>query len=65
MTNQIRATRGADLAVVYAGGVMSNRRIRPYLAEAVGGRVYFAPPAFSADNAAGVALLTALLHEKA
>ena len=65
MTNQIRASRGADLAVVYAGGVMSNQRIRPYLAEAVGGRVYFAPPAFSADNAAGVALLTALLHEKA
>ena len=65
MTNQIRAARGADLPVIFAGGVMSNRRIRPYLAEAVGGRVYFAPPAFSADNAAGVALLTALLCEQA
>ena len=37
--------------------------VRPWLAEAVGGRVYFAPPAFSADNAAGVALLTAMLHQ--
>ena len=64
MTNQIRESRGAHLPVVYAGGVMSNQRIRPMLQESVGGRVYFAPPVFSADNAAGVALLTALLHKE-
>ena len=64
MTNQIRESRGTGLPVVYAGGVMSNKRIRPLIQDGVGGRVYFAPPAFSADNAAGVALLTALLHQE-
>ncbi len=44
-----------NLPIVYAGGVMSNR----YLQSVLGGRknTYFAEPAFSADNAAGVALL--------
>ncbi|MBQ9783946.1 MAG: peptidase M22 [Clostridia bacterium] len=44
-----------DLPVLYAGGVMSNRRIQAML----GARAdtYFAEPQFSADNAAGTALL--------
>lgn len=43
------------LPVIYAGGVMSNR----YLQTLLGKRknTYFAEPAFSADNAAGIALL--------
>lgn len=43
------------LSVIYAGGVMSNR----YLQTLLGKRknTYFAEPAFSADNAAGIALL--------
>jgi N6-L-threonylcarbamoyladenine synthase len=46
--------------VVYAGGVMSNKFIRPILTKGAGWRVYFSEPAFSADNAAGTAILTAL-----
>lgn len=44
-----------ELSVIYAGGVMSNR----YLQTLLGKRknTYFAEPAFSADNAAGIALL--------
>ena len=48
------------LPVLYAGGVMSNRRIRRALAPL--GETYFAEPAFSADNAAGIALLTKKCH---
>lgn len=43
------------LPIVYAGGVMSNRRICELLAKR--DNTYFAVPAFSADNAAGIALL--------
>lgn len=43
------------IPIVYAGGVMSNRLIRPALASL--GESYFAEPAFSCDNAAGIALL--------
>lgn len=44
-----------SIPIVYAGGVMSNR----YLQGVLGKRqnTYFAEPQFSADNAAGVALL--------
>ena len=44
-----------NIPVIYAGGVMSNR----YLQAMLGARehTYFAEPQFSADNAAGVALL--------
>ena len=42
-------------SVVYAGGVMSNRIMRKALAD--GCDAYFAEPEFSADNAAGIALL--------
>lgn len=57
MTERLLAQYG-DLPVVYAGGVMSNGILRRYLEETFGGS--FAPPAFSADNAAGIALLGAL-----
>lgn len=45
-----------DLPIVFAGGVMSNRLIAGRLTQALG-NVFFAAPAFSADNAAGIALL--------
>lgn len=48
--------------VLYAGGVMSNRLIKEVLQRRFHG--YFAPPAFSADNAAGVALLAERLHQE-
>ena len=45
------------LPLVFAGGVMSNRIIAEELGKRLGANVYFAEPQFSADNAAGVALL--------
>ncbi len=54
MTAQLDATHG-HMPVVYAGGVMSNRYLQSVLATRPD--TYFAEPAFSADNAAGVALL--------
>lgn len=45
----------SDLPILYAGGVMSNSIIKNMLSPL--GNVCFAQPAFSADNAAGVALL--------
>ena len=61
-----RLTAGVDeqtpgVPIVYAGGVMSNRRIRERLAARE--NTFFAEPAFSADNAAGVALLCKRAHE--
>ncbi|MBO5929568.1 MAG: peptidase M22, partial [Clostridia bacterium] len=50
-----------DLPLVYAGGVMSNTLLKEALAARFGGR--FAPPQYSADNAAGIAVLTALKHK--
>ena len=41
--------------LLYAGGVMSNSLLRNALQERYGG--FFAPPSYSADNAAGIALL--------
>ncbi len=46
-----------SLPLVFAGGVMANQFIRKALTEKYG--ACFAEPAFSADNAAGVAVLTA------
>jgi N6-L-threonylcarbamoyladenine synthase len=43
---------------VFAGGVMSNRIIRDKIAAKLSD-VWFSEPAFSADNAAGIALLAA------
>ena len=44
-----------ELPVIYAGGVTGNRFISSYLEKKYG--AYFASPEFSADNAAGAALL--------
>lgn len=51
-----------DLHVIFAGGVMSNSRIKAHLEKL--GNVSFSEPQFSADNAAGVALMTKIRHEK-
>ena len=48
--------RYPGIPVVYAGGVMSNRYLQAVLAKRA--ETFFAAPEFSADNAAGVALLT-------
>lgn len=45
----------ADIPILYSGGVMSNQRIRQKLSNLKD--TYFAEPQFSADNAAGTALL--------
>ena len=50
--------RFGDLPLLYAGGVMSNTWIRRELEERYSG--VFAPPAYSADNAAGIAYLAAV-----
>lgn len=62
MTGKVLA-QYPDLPVVYAGGVMANR----FLQQSIGERfveqdLSFAPPAYSADNAAGTALLCAIKH---
>ena len=67
MTDQLQAGRAElgekPLPVVYAGGVMSNKFIRPILTKGAGWRTYFSEPAFSADNAAGTSILCALADE--
>ena len=54
MTKELDA-RIPPLSIVYAGGVMSNRYLQSRLSERA--NTYFAEPQFSADNAAGIALL--------
>lgn len=49
-----------NLPVLFAGGVMSDRLIRDRLSQQF--IAYFAEPAFSADNAAGIAFLCGLQH---
>ena len=44
-----------NIPIIYAGGVMSNGRIKKMLS--IFDNVYFSAPEFSSDNAAGVALL--------
>ncbi len=56
MSRDFRASYG-DMPLLFAGGVMSNGIIKENVKRELD-RVYFAEPAFSADNAAGVALLT-------
>ena len=56
MAKHMRAESPA-LPLVFGGGVMSNRIIAAELTAKLGRDVYFSAPAFSADNAAGVALL--------
>ena len=48
-------TEYPGLPVLYAGGVMSNKLMRKRLSDRF--TAYFAEPEFSADNAAGVALI--------
>ena len=54
MCEQVLMGHG-DMPVIFAGGVMSNKLMRARLAAHFD--AYFAQPQFSADNAAGVALL--------
>ena len=63
MTDHIDATYSRELPIIYAGGVMSNRYLQSVLSKRE--NTYFAEPQFSADNAAGVALLcrTAFLRQ--
>ena len=61
MTELLLAEYG-PLPLLYAGGVMSNSQISKSLEEKFGG--LFAQPEFSADNAAGAAVLAALRHDR-
>ncbi len=51
-----------DIPVLFAGGVMSNRLIAENICRRFE-NVYFSTPAFSADNAAGIALLCRAKHQ--
>ena len=51
-----------DIPMLYAGGVMSNQRIKARLS--VLAHTNFAEPQYSADNGAGIALLCRLAHLK-
>ena len=59
MTEQLQEKLDAPLPVVYGGGVMSNKLVRPMLMGKANWKCYFAEPAFSADNAAGTSILCA------
>ena len=54
MTENLRE-QYTDIPVIYAGGVMSNQRIKERLKQFE--NTYFSAPVFSSDNAAGTALL--------
>ena len=54
LTENLRAEH-PDIPIIYAGGVMSNKRIGARLARFE--NTYFSAPEFSSDNAAGIALL--------
>ena len=58
MTEQIleKYAKDTDMPVLYAGGVMSNQLMRTALRARFD--AHFAEPQFSADNAAGIAVLT-------
>ncbi len=51
-----------DVPLVFSGGVMSNSIISDRFTQKYG--AVFAPAEFSSDNAAGIAVLTALSHER-
>ena len=61
MTDALISEYG-KLPLIYAGGVMSNKIIRKTMEEKYGG--IFAKPEFSSDNAAGIAVLTAIAAKK-
>lgn len=52
--------KNSETPILYAGGVMSNTAIKRKLSALPA--VYFAEPSFSADNAAGIALLGLQAH---
>lgn len=52
----------ADIPVLYAGGVMSNRLLQNTLGSRF--HAFFSEPSYSADNAAGVALLCRMKHTR-
>ena len=54
MSEAFRESYG-DIPIIYAGGVMSNKRIKQKLSSIP--NTYFSEPEFSSDNAAGIALL--------
>ena len=60
MVSVLRKEYG-DLPVLFSGGVSSNKLLKKELTEKYG--AIFAEPAFSADNAAGIAVLTALMQK--
>ena len=60
MTKALLAEHG-DLPVLFSGGVSSNSMLRRMMTEKYG--AIFAEPRFSADNAAGIAVLAALAQE--
>ncbi|WMJ23030.1 peptidase M22 [Paludicola sp. MB14-C6] len=57
MTKGVQEQYG-QLPLLYAGGVMSNTIIKEYMSNNYNG--LFASPEFSADNAAGVSIITAI-----
>ncbi|MBR3686374.1 MAG: peptidase M22 [Clostridia bacterium] len=59
LTENLREAYG-NIPIIYAGGVMSNKRIGARLAEFE--NTYFSAPEFSSDNAAGIALLCRKKH---
>ncbi len=59
LTEALTARYG-NIPILYAGGVMCNKRIRARLTPL--GDTAFAEPSFSADNAAGIALLCRKRH---
>lgn len=61
MAEQITEKYG-NMPVLFAGGVMSNKLMRAELGKRF--EAYFAEPEFSADNAAGVALLCRMNKER-
>lgn len=60
MTDALRGEYG-ELPLVYAGGVMSNSIMRGAITQRYH-NANFAAPAFSCDNAAGVAILSSMTH---
>ena len=61
LTEDIRV-KHPNLPILYAGGVMSNKYLQEKLSKY--DNTYFSKPEFSADNAAGTALLTYRTHNK-
>lgn len=61
MTGRLLQKHG-KLPLLYAGGVMSNQIIQSAMREKYDAN--FAPPAFSRDNAAGIALLGSLQYDR-